>query len=63
MKIKSTQKATNIANQLPTNCDQGTNNLAQVTNIFKNTRFASVFESLCLDVLLNFSNPQTGAFG
>ena len=63
MKIKPTQKVINIVSQLPTNCDQGTNNLAQVTNISRNTRIDLFFKSLFFEVLLNFSNPQTGAFG
>ena len=63
MKIKPTQKVTYIVRQLPTNCDQGTNKLGQVTNIYRNIIFALFFKFLFFEVLLNFSNLQTGAFG
>ena len=63
MKTDTTQKVTNIAYQLPTYSDEGTNNLGQVTNISCNTRFASFFQPMFLYELLKFSNPQIRAFG
>ena len=56
--MKQTQKVTNIASQLPTYCDKGTNNLGQVTNMSYNTRFALLFESMFLYELLKFSNHK-----
>ena len=60
--MKATQKVTNIASQLPGSSEQGTNNLGQITNISKNTRFAFFFKCLFLEELLKFSNPQIGVF-
>ena len=59
----TTQKVTNIAYQLPTYSDEGSNNSGQVTNISYNTRFASFFQPMFLYELLKFSNSQTRAFG
>ena len=62
LKMKQTQKVTNIASQLPTYCDKGTNKLGQVTNISKNTRFAFFFKSMFMEELLKFPNPQKRKF-
>ena len=56
--MKQTQKVTNIASQLPTYCDQGTNNLEQVTNTSRNAIFAFFFKSMSLKELLKFSHRQ-----
>ena len=56
--MKLTQKVTNIASQLPTYCDQGMNNLEQVTNTSRNTRFAFFFKYMSLEELLKFSHSQ-----
>ena len=63
LKMKSTKKVTNIANQLPTYSDKCTNNLDQVTNMSCNTRFALFFKLCFFYELLKFSNPQIRAFG
>ena len=54
--MKLTQKVTNIASQLPTYCDQGMNNLEQVTNTSRNARFAFFFKSMSLEELLKLSH-------
>ena len=56
LKMKSTQKVTNIASQLPTYCDKGTTKLGKVTNLSRNTRFAFFFKFMFLKDLLKFSN-------
>ena len=61
--MKPTQKVTNIVSQLPTYCDQGTNNSEQVTNTSKNAKFAFFFKSMLLEELLKFSHSQKRAFG
>ena len=61
--MKPTQKVTNIASQLPTYCDQGTNNLEHVTNTSRNARFAFFFKSIFFEELLKFPNPQKRSFG
>ena len=61
--MNPTQKVTNIACQLPTYCDKGTNKMDQVTNKSKNTRFAYFFKYMFLEELLKFPNPQTRTFG
>ena len=54
LKMQSTQKVTNIASQLLTYYDKGTNKLGQVTNIFRNTKFAFFFKSMFLKEFLKF---------
>ena len=61
--MKLTQKVTNITRKLPTYCDQGTNNLEQVTNTSKNARFVFFFKFMSLEELLKFSQSQKRAFG
>ena len=63
LKMKATQKVTNIASQLLTYCDKGTNKLDKVTNLSKNTRFAFFFKSIFLEELRKFSNPKKRRFG
>ena len=63
LKIKPTQKGTNIISQLPTYCDKCTNNLGQNTTISMNTRFTYFFKSQFLEKLLPIQNPQTTTFG
>ena len=46
IKMKPTKKVTNIASQFRTYFDQGANNLAQVINISRNTRFIFFFKSV-----------------
>ena len=60
--MKSTQKVTNTASQLPTYFDKGTNILGKVTNISCNARFTLNFKSMLLLELLKFLNPQIRAF-
>ena len=55
-------KSYQLAGQLPTYCDEDTNNLGQITNISYNTRFAMFFKSMFLYKFLKSSNPQTRAF-
>ena len=52
-----TKKVTNIASELPTYCDKGTNNLAQDANISYNTRFTFFFKPIFFEELLKFPNP------
>ena len=63
LKMKLIQKVTNIASQLPTYYNKGTNNLGQVTNISYNARFALFLKYIFLYELLKFSNSQTRVFG
>ena len=62
MKMKSTQKVTNTASQLPAYFDKGTNNLGKVTNASCNTRFTLNLKSMLLQELFKFLNPQIRAF-
>ena len=63
MKMMAAQKVTNIASQLLTYCDKGTNILGQIINISYNTRFALFLKSIFLYELVKFSNSQTSVFG
>ena len=63
LKMKLTQKVTNIVSQLPTYCDKGTKNMGQVTNKTCNTRFTLFFKTMFFYELIKFSNLQPRVFG
>ena len=51
------KKVTNISSQLPIYGKQSTNNLDQVSNIFKKTRVAFFFKSILLGGIINILKP------
>ena len=62
MKMKPTQKVTNIASQLPIYCDKGTNNLAQDAIISCTTKFTFFFKHMFFEELLKFPNHKQKCF-